>query len=213
MMNCSNIEEHFSYQMNDKITVNRQLGSWWDEITTSCREKLFLKALVWASHVVLQSPVVSCCICPALATSIHWCWTSECRRVPYGAEHLAFWIPTRLEVRSRANTVVSLAHVCLFVPAARQGGTVVSGVGPPWTRLCFINKPQKASGCGCHSRWWMGSGCVWALSLRELCRLSSLNPKRKNCNFQDIKSRGKKKFTTRWFAWSKRINNTWYIPK
>lgn len=27
MMNCSNIEEHFGYQVSDKITVNRQLGS------------------------------------------------------------------------------------------------------------------------------------------------------------------------------------------
>lgn len=110
-----------------------------------------------------------CCICSGLATSGHQRCTWCCRRVTYG-EGRPCILDARLEFGPWLDTMVCLAHTLASVCHQQgKGSPWCPGVGPSWTRLCFINKPKESCRLGMPLQLTDGVGAhVCALSLGEL---------------------------------------------
>jgi len=134
-------------------------------------------------RVALQRPTMSCCICSGLATSCHQRCTGS-----YG-EGRPCILDARLEFSSWLYAIVSLAHV--LASLCHQQGMEppwCPGVGPPWTRLCFINKLKESCRLRLPSQLTDGVRVhACALSLRELWPFVSPKPKEENPQFSGHK--------------------------
>lgn len=158
--------------------------------------------LIWGEVVPKGSDLgfhtMLCCICSGLATYCHQRCMWSCRTV--AGERRPCISDARLESSSCFYTTVSFAYV--LVSLCHQQGMEppwCPGVGPPWTRLYFINRPKESC------RLWMPLQltdgvrvCVHALSLCELWPFVTPKPKEEKMQFSGHKEQ--KNFTARWFA-------------